>query len=109
MLFFIATDVFMLALGVVLYLMVRALPRVPDDSSDRQGFLDRLAHSEVPEKIDAAMDAFLLKMVRKLKVFILKIDNALSRHLRKINADEGSAKAVADFGDFVSGQAAEQQ
>ena len=108
MLLFIATDIFMLAIGAVLYLMVRALPRVSEDASDRQGLLDRWAHSEVPEKIDAVMDAFLLKMVRKLKVFILKIDNALSRHLRKINADEGSAKAVADFGDFVSGQTVEQ-
>jgi hypothetical protein len=86
--------------------MVRALPRVSEEASDRPGMLDRWAHSDLPERLDAAFDAFLLKFLRKLKIFIMRLDNAISKHLRKINiGDEANTKAIVDFGDFVSGRA----
>ena len=109
MFLFIATDILFLAIGGFLYLMVRALPRVNEEPTEKQGALDRLAHSEIPEKLDAALEEFLVKFLRKLKLFMMRLDNALSKHLRKINADDTPTKAIADFGDFVNGRAAEEE
>ena len=111
MLVFIITDILMLAIGAILYLMVRALPRVVEDAGDRQSIVDRLAHSEIPEKLDAAFDAVLVKFLRKTKVFLLKLENSLNRRLRKINleasADAATKASIVDFGDFANSHAEE--
>ena len=52
------TIILMICLGTVLYLTVQALPRIEEVPSDEKGFLERWAHSEVPEKIDAAFNNF---------------------------------------------------
>jgi len=78
----------MLALGTVLYLMVRALPRVTEDPRAKESFLDRWARSEIPEKIDAAFNGFLVKFLRRAKIFALKFDNAVSAGLRRATAEE---------------------
>jgi len=93
----------MLSLGAVLYLMVRALPRIAEEPSEKKNFLDRWAHSDIPEKMDAALNNFLLKFLRKVKIFILKIDNMLSKELRKIKPKENGAEPVIDFKE-IAGQ-----
>ncbi len=99
---FIATSILMVCLGAVLYLMVRALPRVAEDLTEKPGLLDRWAHSEVPEKVDAALNGFLLKLLRRLKVGMLKLDNALSKHVRKISqAKSGDKKSAIDFKEIT--------
>lgn len=85
---FFFTILLMLALGAMLYLMVRALPRVAEEPQAKGSFLDRWAHSEIPEKIDAAFNGFLVKFLRRVKVFALKFDNAVSAGLRKAAAEE---------------------
>ncbi len=125
MVLFIFTLVLMFSLSAVLYLMVRALPRVAeaDGSADvvsiddsggaaglggRRGFLDRWAHSELPEKIDASFNTWLLKFLRKFKVFTLKLDNVISKHLRKINHNQAASekKATIDFKEISGRNAA---
>ncbi len=105
MIFFILNLILMVSLGAVLYLMVSALPRVAeaegDDADDRRSLLDRWAHSEIPEKLDASINGFLLKFLRKFKVTILKLDNAISSHLRKISAEEDGRKPGIDFRDIA--------
>src|SRR5579871_6845088 len=112
MLFFIFTLLLMFSLSGVLYLMVRALPRVAEDTSDsaaeRRSFLDRWAHSEMPEKIDAWFNGFLLKFLRKFKVFVLKLDNTISSHLRKIHHEENGKKNAIDFKE-ISDQNKEEE
>jgi hypothetical protein len=114
MVLFIFTLVLMFSLSGVLYLMVRALPRVEElDGSvaggalagEHRGLLDRWAHSEIPEKIDASINSWLLKLLRKFKVFTLKLDNAISTHLHKINREQATAdkKSAIDFKE-ISGQ-----
>jgi hypothetical protein len=90
----------MVALGVVLYLMVRALPRVAEEPAAKENFLDRWAHSEIPEKIDAAFNGFLLKFLRRVKVFALKFDNAVSSGLRKVSAEEKEKRQNFDMKDI---------
>lgn len=98
---FIFTDIFMISISVVLYLMVRALPRVTEEAPARAGFLDRLAHSELPEKLDAALNGFLIKFLRKAKVAILKIDNLLYSHLQNIRSKETVEKTGIDFKEMA--------
>ena len=103
---FIFTIVLMVCLGILLYLMVQALPRIEEAPTDDRGFFDRWAHSEVPEKIDNAVNTFLLKFLRKVKVLVLKIDNALAKHLQKIKPQEDKRPAI-DFKE-ISGQNKEE-
>ena len=99
---FIFTIILMVCLGIVLYLTVQALPRIEEVPSDEKGFLERWAHSEMPEKIDAAFNNFLLKFLRRTKVLILKLDNVLAKHLQKIKPEEDKRPAI-DFKE-ISGQ-----
>jgi len=98
--FFVFTILLMLALGTVLYLMVRALPRVAEEPPSKESFLDRWAHSEIPEKIDAAFNGFLVKFLRRVKVFALKFDNAVSAGLRKAAAEEKDKKQAFELKDI---------
>ena len=104
---FIFTTILMICLGTVLYLTVQALPRIEEVPSDEKGFLERWAHSEMPEKIDAAVNNFLLKFLRKIKVLILKLDNALAKHLQKIKPEEDKRPAI-DFKE-IGGQNKEEE
>lgn len=104
---FIFTIILMVCLGTVLYLTVQALPRIEEVPTDGKGFFERWAHSETPEKIDAAFNNFLLKFLRKVKVFILKFDNALAKHLQKIKPEQDKRPSI-DFKE-ISGQNKEEE
>ena len=111
MVLFAFTLLLMFSLSAVLYLMVRALPRLSEGPVvERRGLLDRWAHSEIPEKIDGAFNTWLLKFLRKFKVFVLKLDNAVSNHLHKIHHENQTAekKAAIDFKE-ISGQNKEDE
>lgn len=99
---FIFTIILMVCLGTVLYLTVQALPRIEEVPLNEKGFLERWATSEMPEKIDAAFNNFLLKFLRKLKVMVLKFDNSLSKHLQKVKPEADKRPAI-DFKE-ISGQ-----
>jgi len=101
------TIILMICLGTALYLTVQALPRIEEVPSDEKGFLERWMHSEMPEKIDAAFNNFLLKFLRKTKVLILKFDNILGRHLQKIRPKEDTRPNI-DFKE-ISGQSKEER
>ena len=104
---FIFTIILMVCLGTVLYLMVQALPRIEEVPTEERPFLERWAHSEMPEKIDAAFNNFLLKFLRRVKVLILKLDNTLARHLQKIKPEEDKRPSI-DFKE-ISGQNKEEE
>lgn len=101
----------MLCLGAMLYLMVRALPRVEEvpagEAKVPKNILERWAHSELPEKIDAAFSAFMLKFLRRVKIIVLRIDNAIAKSLRKIQPQENRANTNIDFKE-ISGQSSDE-
>jgi len=93
---FILQIVIVLSLGVIIYLIARTIPRttnesevggLPDQGLPGQrpaGGFDKLV-SKIPlAKIDAAIDSFLLKLLRKIKVLIMKVDNLLNIYLNKL-------------------------
>ncbi len=106
MVMFIFTLVLMASLGAMLYLMAQALPRVADapeaeHDADPGASRGAWARSHVPEKIDAALNGFLVKFLRKIRVATLKIDNAVSGHLAKVKPDAGAKKPAIDFKEIA--------
>ncbi len=95
--------ILMLCLGAVLYLTVQALPRIKEEPGDEMGIFERWAKSEMPEKIDAAFNSFLLKSLRKVKIAVLRLDNALSRQLRAIAPQDDRTNTNIDFKE-IAGQ-----
>lgn len=93
----------MVSLSVVLYLVVRALPRIAEGQG--RGVTDleenHPIRSHIPEKVDAVLNGFLLKFLRKLKVVVLKIDNSLSKHLQRIKPEENGKKPSIDFKEIA--------
>ncbi len=92
----------MVSLSVALYLVVRTLPRIVDEPvHDKRSILDGWTHSHIPEKIDTFLNGFLLKLLRKLKVFVLRIDNTLSKHLEKVKPEDNGKKSSIDFKEIA--------
>ena len=99
MLQFILTDILMVSLGTILFLVARSLPRIEEEPETKQNIFERWVSSDMPEKIDAAFNGFLLKSIRKLKLVLLKADNSLTHHLKKIapNGNGKDGKEVSHF------------
>jgi hypothetical protein len=103
MLQFIFVSILMISFSSVLYLTARALPRIVEEpqAEDHRSFLDRWAHSQIPEKVDLAVNGYLLKFLRKLKVLVLKFDNSLSKHLQKVKPESQEKKSNIDFKEIA--------
>jgi hypothetical protein len=74
----------MVSLGVVIYLIARAVPRVGDEISKPTLNLDRWLGSLKLEKLDVAFGNFMEKLLRKIKLFLMKLDNVTNNYLDKI-------------------------
>ena len=100
MLQFIATNVLMVSLGMVLYVVVRTLPRVEDSGvPEKRGIWEKWIASGVPEKIDKWLNAFLAKFLRKVKIVLLKMDNSITSRLNKVRQDANGAQPKTNI-DF---------
>lgn len=86
---FVLVNLIFISLGLLLYLMARALPRVKEDTEEgaAPGFLDRWATSDLPERIDTILNSSLAKFLRKVKVGLLKLDNTLTAWLQKVRGN----------------------
>ena len=68
----------MTSLAVVVYLMAIAVPRV-EDSEEKKG---NNGETSIPlDKLDAILGRTKNKVLRRLKVFVMKTDNFISRQL----------------------------
>ncbi len=98
MLQFIFTNLLMLAVGLMLYLLVRTLPRLDNEPEPerKHGWLERWIMSEIPHRLDQALNFYRGKFLRKFKVWLLKVDNLITQRLRKLNTqqDQTSAKKI---------------
>jgi hypothetical protein len=97
---FILTNIFFLSLTGVILLVVRALPRVEEDKVKKQSFLDKIAASEIPEKLDAALGSTMFKLLRKLKVLILRLDNYINKEIKRFSRGVAE-KPSQDFKGMV--------
>lgn len=103
---FIFTNLLMISLGTILYLVVRSLPRIADEEEVKKpNILERWLISDIPHKLDLMVNAYAGKLFRKLRIYVMRIDNFLNEKLRKINGAEkggltGKEKPKIDLKDI---------
>ncbi len=71
----------MVALGVVVYLIAIAAPRVQDDQHFEEHRVQSWAKKLPLERIDTFVLGYRDKILRRFKVWLLKADNFVSRNL----------------------------
>jgi len=93
MLQFIIVNILFVAAGTALYLVVRTLPRLGDERAHPHPLtlVERLIVSEIPERVDAALSAFLSKFLRRTHVILLRLDNFVSKSLARIKTKKGNS------------------
>ena len=77
-----------LSAGVILILVVRAWPRL-DDAVTPKGAWERWLTSNLPERFDRFFHSFFLRTLRKVRVFALKVDNAVDAKLKRMKLESG--------------------
>ncbi|MBI2592895.1 MAG: hypothetical protein HYW37_01900 [Candidatus Colwellbacteria bacterium] len=76
--------VFMISLGVIVYIIALAVPRIGEDetvSNTSQTPIGRWLQNLPLERIDMAFKTSRDKILRRMKVWIMKADNFVSRRL----------------------------
>lgn len=103
---YILTVLFMLSVGTMLYLSVRAMSRFEEEAVstvERKGFWERWTSSGLPEKIDLVLNRVLHRFLRRLKIILLKTDNFLTAWLKKTRLkDETAGNGLIDFKEIIS-------
>lgn len=98
---FILTNILMVSLGVVLYVVVRTLPRVSENAApDKKSAFEKWLTSEMPEKVDKILNSFLLKFLKKTKIFLMKADNTVTAQLKKVKPEGVTAPQQNGSIDF---------
>ncbi|MDD5547335.1 MAG: hypothetical protein PHN74_00295 [Candidatus Pacebacteria bacterium] len=97
---FLLQTFIMASLAVMIYLIAKTIPRVSElaTTSEKKGFLESFFKKIPWHKIDFFLESMGEKMLRKLKVFLLRIDNVVSKRLNKFRtADNEKANFKPDI------------
>ncbi len=86
---FILQTIIMLSLGTMIYLISRAAPRIGDEIMKPTTKFDRWFASLEFKKADTILSNFLEKLLRKIKLFLMKLDNITSNYLNKVKSTNG--------------------
>ena len=74
--------ILMISLGIVVYLMAVAVPRVKDDGVREESGGNNTIHISL-ERMDMVLNKFKDKCLRRLRVLVMKTDNLISKQLNK--------------------------
>jgi hypothetical protein len=75
----------MLCLSVILYLMAKAIPRISDEPDN--GPANRSHLMIYIEMLDEILKAFLEKVLRQFRVWLLKLDNFIGQKLNRFKKE----------------------
>lgn len=81
------------SLGAVVIILGRALPRIEDESvisRSRRGYFERISKKIPLERLDEAINIFLHKALRKIKIVLMKADNVVSEKLHNFSKKDKS-------------------
>lgn len=89
------------SLGLVIYMIARAIPRVPEEvaPSRRSNWVDRIMSKIPMTKIDENINSFFSKFLRRSKVVVMRADNFINDRLGKLNKKSGPATPPAPSQD----------
>ncbi len=87
------------SLGAIVYLIARAVPRIPETSAPAPGkdWFDRVLTRLPLHETDLWLNARFEKLLRRAKVIILKFDNLVAHLLKRVR--KGSKSADEDKGE----------
>lgn len=98
---FVLQITLVLSLGFIIFLFARAIPRVnesdahtPTDALEKK--LERWIAALPLHRIDRGINLFLEKVLRKLRIVILKVDNVTHSFLAKVKSSDAAAKDVEE-------------
>ena len=84
---FLLQSIFMLSIGAMIYILASAVPRVDGSFGARSWDLAARFIRRIPlTKIDSILSAISEKLLRRVRVVILKIDNWVSGFLGRIKS-----------------------
>lgn len=83
---FILEIALMVSLGVMIYLIARAIPRVGDEfvESGGKSRLEEILNAVPLSKIDAATSNFIEKILRRIRLVLMRLDNTISGQLDRV-------------------------
>lgn len=82
-------NVLLVGAGIILWLFIRAVPRVGSVASDTRSWFERWLTSELPGKIDALASTLWVRSLRRFKVFVLRLDNGINQKLQRMKLESG--------------------
>ena len=93
------------------FILLRSLPRVATEEAEPSlaawfgDWIDRLPLHHIDERING----FLFKFLKRSRVFVLKLDNRLSRHLDRVkkSGEQSAHPSVQEMIDHVQGEKTE--
>ena len=99
----------MVGFGGMVYMIARGTPRIDDRLEEKEkSKLDRW-FSKIPiEKIDITLSNFLEKFLRRLRVYLLRMDNFLVGHLNKIKSATQSNNKKSDLLQAIASKKTEE-
>lgn len=82
---FVIQIALVVSLGIVIYLLAKAMPRISDSATTASyNKIDQLLAKVPLAKIDAALNSFFEKLLRKFKVVVLKVDNLINMYINRL-------------------------
>ena len=106
---FLLQMTFVAGLAVITFILLRSLPRVSTEDEAEPSlttwfgdWLNRLPLHHIDERING----FLFKFLKRSRIFVLKLDNRLSRHLDRVKKTGAQAAhpPVQEMIDHVQGE-----
>ena len=88
---FTTNIIFIISLSVIVYILARALPRVPDEVVPASAF-DKLVERLPLEQVDNALVSTFEKILRKVRVLVMKIDNVINKNLDQLRKHSPALK-----------------
>lgn len=92
---FILQFIVMVSLAAIIYLVARTIPRIDENvvlGETKKSFFDDLVPKLPLEKIDLFFSNLLEKMLRRVKIVIMKIDNILTRRISDFKSPASKEK-----------------
>jgi len=83
---FILEIIIFLSLGFILYLAAKTLPRISESDTDLSSARSRWFTLYL-EKIDEWLEFFLEKILRRVRVLIMKLDNVITKQLNRFKKE----------------------
>ncbi len=94
--YFILEQIFLVSIGVMIYMIVRTLPRVngfdlAQEKEKKKGPTLQFKQEWV-DVLDKHFIASLEKTLRRMKVWVMKLDNYVSRNLERVSPKRNGEK-----------------